>query len=858
MVDVVKLDQAGLRGAGAYEYWIAEGNVGTVQQYLDAQEAAAAAQVALAVTAKEGAEAASAAAQSAVFGLSYSSVRCPPENGELSTSGENGGLYLPNSSNLFKTTVANDTPFFNADGAFAVICTVPVEQYDQLKRLPYIVATTDSTTSSRAIQIGYIPRGYSDGGVANANQGKFTFSARGETANGTASAVSAAMPSNFSGRALVVIRRITNDIIVDVWDLDTGVKTAGTLTALPGSWAGVDRFTNNLSLGIVNEALFPQQFAVQSINYWRGEIGDFVMADGATTDTQWGNIAGGAVIATELGAGNLRLHCPLVSGGAISYAVTSNKAAVVDTLALRGKLYPGSTIRKQAAATYLTIDRLTDPAPVSVLYTANGAELKLTGKFAGVTGRLQARALDATGRVVVDWVDIGPVPGSGTTWEEWIDLPLWVEALHIEVRATSAPTTVARVNTDVFVGYSIGEIGQSQIVFGLTGGTAPQLPAATGLSKTYDGGAAKNAFLIMKARIAGAIDNAVITRSRFQPGLAGDGFVEQINYLRRYTKYPIFIYNFGVTGTSCRDLMDDALSSRTWEDLEEIAAMGANRDRDGRYIVTGFVQNWASSDPITAYGAQILKPWLWGIQSDTQSGTFIAQADIDHFLYDGVTFNPSARFCMIPFNRSTGSTTQLGDGETQADIRKNQRESAETFGILLGPEITVHELEGGTLNRTHPSPTSENGVPVYARVLAEGGALAIGLGTYRGAASIDAATGASFTDGTRNVISVPITGPTGGSLHPFTVGTTAISGFEVQDGGAGSWTYAGFTGAIYTPRVIRLTKDSGSWLAGTKIRFHSGGPGGYGNWDDDAWIAGAPMWDGWEVQGDNTTYTVSG
>jgi lysophospholipase L1-like esterase len=69
MVDVVKLDQAGLRGAGAYEYWIAEGNVGTVQDFLDAQEAAAAAQVALAEAAKSDAEAAQAAAENAAASL---------------------------------------------------------------------------------------------------------------------------------------------------------------------------------------------------------------------------------------------------------------------------------------------------------------------------------------------------------------------------------------------------------------------------------------------------------------------------------------------------------------------------------------------------------------------------------------------------------------------------------------------------------------------------------------------------------------------------------------------------------------------------------------------------------------------
>lgn len=56
MVDVVKLDQAGLRGAGAYDYWLAQGNVGTVQDFLDAQEAAAAAQVALAEAAAAAAE----------------------------------------------------------------------------------------------------------------------------------------------------------------------------------------------------------------------------------------------------------------------------------------------------------------------------------------------------------------------------------------------------------------------------------------------------------------------------------------------------------------------------------------------------------------------------------------------------------------------------------------------------------------------------------------------------------------------------------------------------------------------------------------------------------------------------------
>ncbi|HMO69739.1 MAG TPA: hypothetical protein PKE25_14020, partial [Novosphingobium sp.] len=54
-----------------------------------------------------------------------------------------------------------------------------------------------------------------------------------------------------------------------------------------------------------------------------------------------------------------------------------------------------------------------------------------------------------------------------------------------------------------------------------------------------------------------------------------------------------------------------------------------------------------------------------------------------------------------------------------------------------------------------------------------------------------------------------------------------VSGFEVQDGGAGAWTRQGFSAVIESGTVMRLTKDSGTWAAGTRLRFNPGGPAGY-------------------------------
>jgi hypothetical protein len=101
MVDVVKLDSAGLRGAGAYEYWIAEGNVGTVQDFLDAQEAAAAAQVALAVAAKDDAETAAAAAAASASGFSDLQVEAGVTGDDVSTA--TIGSTTPNTNTLTTT-----------------------------------------------------------------------------------------------------------------------------------------------------------------------------------------------------------------------------------------------------------------------------------------------------------------------------------------------------------------------------------------------------------------------------------------------------------------------------------------------------------------------------------------------------------------------------------------------------------------------------------------------------------------------------------------------------------------------------------------------------------------------------------
>lgn len=780
------------------------------------------------------------------------SVRFPRENGEDHTSSENGLLYLPNSNNLFKTSANYDTPWAVAAGTLAVAVSVPHNFYAGMNRKAIIIGVMNGLTTSGDLRVEYLPRGATSPAAGDKHRFRVTLWPYGTATDKRLQALSPVLPETFQ-RGVIFARVIGGALQVDVVETDNPtVLQAGTPVALPAGWTGVARLNKNLCIGGTDADAFPQSYSTvygrQNLALWKGEIGFLGLADTSLSDAECLSIAAGASMPTVAGAGNMRLHCLLAASGVLSTAITSNKAAVVDSLAVLGTLRPGSTLRRQSSAQYLTIDAIKDGQFAAVLSGHLGSEVKITGQFAGVSGHIELQLLDSAGAVVRDWFNVGAVPASGSTWEAWVSLPLHAHALHLAARATSAPTVIARSNTDLLCGYAVLFQGQSQVVFGtMSNSTYTGGDDSLGLKPRDWGGT------VLFAAHGGDYSFPRCYRAELSPAYVGSGFITIANYLRARTPYPLLLVSLAKSGTALSDLVNDDLTGRQWVDDRNVFSLLAARNRAGQYRYTAQVMNWGSTDTYNDYWEQVLTPYLLG-----RGSTQIPKANIDHWLYDGSDFDPAMKFVVVPFSRSTGTAgTYDTDGSAEAIRRKSMRDGAASLGYLLGPEATVYSIDGSTDAGTHPSKTDATyGIPLYSKSLAEAAALGCGFGTWRGVTKVDSA-GVKFTDTNRNAFLVGFSGPLGGGLYTLG-GGAGVTSFEVSTDGGTTWSKSGFTATIEDGMACRITKDSGAYPSGTtRVRCYSGSPGHYGVGYFPTWIAGALFKDGFPVSGGNDAYSVA-
>lgn len=819
----------------------------------------------------------------------YSAVRFPPENGEdpvditTSTAGENGALYLPNTNNLFKSSAAladtaTDLPWLNTAGALVGVATINRWAYDGMNRNPHLVGTAIAGSSSRYFALRYIPPVSTAAG--SATPGALQFWAKAESATNAATVASNAIPdawfSNGIATVLYAFRFDGTNMVFDLFRCGAGTKEAGTSGAKPASWAGIKRCTNPLTLGAATDVNWPKLAGTgaQNIHAFRGGMEFVAMLDINPTDTQLQNVAQGADPLTTFGASNCVLYCGLTSNGALSTAITSKRTSVTDVLGQRGTVYPGSTMRPQSQAAYFRVDSGGDPCNCTVLKGSTSALAQRTYSFAGASGAIQLRVADEDGVLIRDWYQIDTVPGSGSTGTLNFTLPLHPlgtgRAYRLAFRAGngSGGWITHYENTDTYVGFAIAGIGQSEIVRAFHYQVDEVGNAGRSLSETYTGTNGRNVFL---HTLQGT--NPVIRRGRYNYYYHGAGTIRLVNALRSYTRQPLFIVAESVSGTSALDWIDDGQATRKWTDFALRLSTLGNRDAAGGLpMLTMGVMMWEQFYGQTNWAQDVARPVFTGVQSGTV-GNGIAQADIDHWLYDGLTVNANFPIVVHPANRSiTAATTE--DGVSVADKRKNMREStaAESAKVIIGHECAIHACEtSGTDAGTHPDMTRETGAGPWCRSIAKGIALGMGWATYTQRTFTQAAlSGSSAT------ITLTLSGgtlDTEGNYNATAYGGSAVSPigldvsghFEVQDGGSGAYTFSGFTAAITGTNTIVLTKTSGTWAAGTRVRFHSGSPGGYTGYSgagnattEDAWVKRSPVADnGNEIIGGNDALVLA-
>ena len=822
--------------------------------------------------------------------LSWASLRAPPENGD-NPGGYAAGVAVTGENAMLRTAwiaslVDSGSPFMAGPGAMLFACTLDQAIYNGLVRSPYICgnAVQAATVGARTVGIRYTPR---PNPSTISTPGTFTAWLRGESATSAGVKVETPDVPFAVQRILGAVRFDGTSFSFDLWDCDTGIKYAGTPVTKPAGWGGITVLSGQMAMFGARPTDWPNGWSAtngNSVNLFRGEIEFLSWADFNPTDAQLQAMAAGADPVGELGAAALRLHCPLVAGGAENLVVQSNRPAVNgQALVKLGTFHPGSSIRRQAPARHFLVDRLIDPALVVVPHGEAAAPLALSYRFAGVSGPISLRLQDEDGAVVgPDWRVVGSLPASGASGTLSLQLP-W----HPQHRFYRLTQRVAdgqggylyhRINSDVVVSYGLGVLDQS--------GWSRAVAHGNTLGLGWSGEDGRRSFVV---DYAAAYNTPVIRRTRFASTDARhDGHILLTQRLREKTQRPLAIVNATQTGTDGLDLLNDDYQGdgsadtdvRKWSHLRRRLDALAPADANGRRALTALATQWAVwFYPRADWTAQVLKPLVTGQASTTQGLArihAIAQGDIHHYLYDGVDIDPRFKTVVAPLYRACFGFGASSDGAmASAGLRADMRDNAVAVApdrVLVGYESANHAVVSQA--DVHPSHYRITGMWPLCRQLADSLALGAGLEPRKGPFFFDRYTwGASQAE-----IVARVSGgsqlDTEGNLWAARYGGVAgdplgqpAEGFEVQDGGSGEWTNAGFSAVISGAGTVTLTKTAGTWLPGTRVMWRPGAPGGYathagasgtaGTPAEDLWVKRAVFCDGVLVSGGNTAQTVT-
>jgi len=861
------------------------------------------------------------------------SVRFPRENGESAGDGVNGIIELTNTASLIA-----DWPLFGSAGCMAFTAAIPLLQYNLLRRRACMIGMGPSATSARSLSFFwqggdslFVPAGFTD----KQNRGLFYMrdTAGADTILGTGvlppekSATETTVTNlsivstynnpfppdldshgDWSGRALFVIGRdASNRMQVRVWDLETLDTYHGPLVAYSGAGIAVSPASAyQLCFGGADSANFPTtagDTSSQTMSYFRGEIGNFMVVNRHTTDAEWLAFLNGADPSGLFGA-NLRLAVPFVSDGVIQTSTIFLGAGTAPTLTVKGEIGAGSNHRPNAAAKWIKPRPLKDPCLLAVPASARTAALYVTAQTMGIAdGKpLRVRVVDADDTVVVDDARVGKVAGNAVSG--WLDIPGGPKA-HYLVYDCDGVTW--RDNAPVWVGFGFTGWGQSQwsyitnvgSSFGNSGTPAGDATAGTTpIPPVWRSSVAHRSFVVTRAVTSIFVKPGILI-GEYNRKMMGTRRIEFFEHCARYTDWPIFLIEQNIGGTGIRQLFSDdqatlnsaggnagtlSYAERMWSDSERIQACLGSLTRSNLYAATVHLHWWGSAENAPIYGP-VLDAFFFGVP-ETSPGGEINQAMLDaHYIFDGKTFDPDAGIAIAEFNRSTSPLVTTGDSSPTGLKRQAQRDWAKAKGLTLGPPTAAHYLMTWNTTKlnppasvTHSQIDYDLGGNLLARSMAETFMNAVDLGSYKGVARHDWAN-MRFTDGSRTKIVVPVAGPPHGhALHRIDQPQSApfrglpLWGYEYSEGNNSSYTPVKLLASISSSFSIEIVKsDETAFNATTWIRFNSGSPAAYNfsamqtlfvnstggqharglDFKEENFVAWQPTWNGWQLEGSN-------
>lgn len=711
---------------------------------------------------------------------------------------------------------ANMGTWLGADGALIMLVTIPRERLrastsGQSNVGRTIMGNVMGNTGANMFNINL-------GGASGVYQSGLGFYMRTGVTTVTTSVL---IPESYGSRMLMAFRRTSNTFAMDVWDCDTGTKYALNSQDVT-AFAGLNpaTFASYFQIGAggnTNTEPYVPPFSPTLQRAWEGDIGFVGYYNAALDDTACQNIALGMAVETATTPATWKwareLDGSVASLTTPSWATgdTTSAATVISSGNL--EVQRGSSIT--AKGTYFTIDRKVagDAHVDAVVPGTDKKAVALSGKVRStlpVADDIEVRFLTTEGRAVTDWQKVATIAPLDTTWSGTAIVPKGTERMVRQARLASQRSDPTKWFLDASrfaVGYRIKFFGQSQVDNLRAGSRALQYKGKLPISYIEQ---AANAATDISAI------NCFTIHDRMPS--VGDGIYGIMAGLEAAGCDAVVALECqAVGGTSALDWINDSLATRAWTPM-----LRSNEVMDGGTSVV--VWNWDAADIAVNY-------------ADLLNGVFCGTGvrASNHYVFGALTdggVQTGATMVYMPTLRTNGGGTTEADSDAQESWGTRRDEgvawaATKPFAIV-GPAPVDMELT----DQFHPSLALASGIERQGRHLAFG----VLRGTRQDVSTNPTVSGSTFafTDGTRVAFTFEVTLPNFGRLTNG-LGATSDTGadkgvrlIEVSSDGGTTWTKSGFTAVLSGRNKVTVTKTSGSWAAGLKVRVGFGGVGAYG------------------------------
>lgn len=571
-----------------------------------------------------------------------------------------------------------------------------------------------------------------------------------------------------------------------------GVVASGTGTTSGSTGVPYRGDGFSISYGISNVGVFDSVLTPNNAGLC-GAFAEIAISRELYDDTQLGNIAKSGIksVATETALYYYRN----TSDTDWKVASATNDASVDTTLIGEEYLELGSTI---GFAGTFTVKRKPVGFIAGIEPKANSKEVSfdlVTDN--AVSGDVEYR-IRCAGSYIQDWSVCGSVEAATSEYSVTIQLPVTPDWCQIEFRIGS---DVYYYNDPIAAGVKAHCVGQSQMTY------LQSYDASAGVERTVNSPASYAAEEYDQGWPHASI-------YRLDEQVCKDGVAGFAHHFSRNSNIPVcFIIN-AVPGTGVEEWADDSLTDRQWLWTQKLIDVAGND-------VSCHVWQWGTNNMLSDYGDKIFRAIVKGVPTDDGGVQGDGVPTIDHYVYDGVTFDRDAVFVLSPLTGHRNTTVDADgtdtDGATSGTgaCRESQIQWAEDNGVVVGPFINDLPT-GGTHPYTEtPKSTWRFGIRIAEAVL---------RGMKLSDRQNPTIKSVSWVGASRNQIDVEFDLKNRGALQ--TDGGDPVWNFEFDDGAG--LTNKGFTAAIVNPVTVRLTKDTGDWSDTVDIYFQHNGPFGYG------------------------------